>query len=92
LNDSTHLHHTPWRRSGLAARGARAASERGIPIRRGRGRHEVEQFHVRFCFPMPPVLMAVLIGVLLTLFYRRSAALWPVVLGHCLTDIVDFAL
>jgi len=25
--------------------------ERGIPIRRGRGRHEVEQFHVRFCFP-----------------------------------------
>jgi hypothetical protein len=25
--------------------------ERGIPIRRGRGRHEVEQFHIRFCFP-----------------------------------------
>jgi hypothetical protein len=25
--------------------------ERGIPIRRGRGRHEVEQFYVRFCFP-----------------------------------------
>jgi hypothetical protein len=25
--------------------------ERGIPIRRGRGRHEVQQFHVRFCFP-----------------------------------------
>jgi hypothetical protein len=25
--------------------------ERGIPIRRGRGRHEAEQFHVRFCFP-----------------------------------------
>jgi hypothetical protein len=25
--------------------------ERGIPIRRGRGRHEMEQFHVRFCFP-----------------------------------------
>jgi hypothetical protein len=25
--------------------------ERGIPIRRGRGRHEVEQFHVCFCFP-----------------------------------------
>ena len=66
--------------------------EHGIPIRRGRGRHEVEQFRVRFCFPMPPLLMAVLIGVLLTLFYRRSAALWPVVLGHCLTDIVDFAL
>jgi hypothetical protein len=25
--------------------------DRGIPIRRGRGRHEAEQFHVRFCFP-----------------------------------------
>jgi hypothetical protein len=25
--------------------------ERGIPIRRDRGRHEVEQFYVRFCFP-----------------------------------------
>ena len=25
--------------------------DRGIPIRRGRGRHEGEQFHVRFCFP-----------------------------------------
>jgi len=25
--------------------------EHGIPIRRGRGRHEVEQFYVRFCFP-----------------------------------------
>ena len=25
--------------------------ELGIPIRRGHGRHEVEQFHVRFCFP-----------------------------------------
>ena len=23
----------------------------GIPIRRGRGRHEAEQFHARFCFP-----------------------------------------
>jgi hypothetical protein len=31
-------------------------------------------------------------GVLLMLFYRRSAALWPVVLGHYLTDIVDFGL
>jgi hypothetical protein len=28
--------------------------EYGIPIRRGRGRHEVEQFHVRFCFPDAP--------------------------------------
>jgi len=26
-------------------------SERGITIRRGCGRHEEEQFHVRFCFP-----------------------------------------
>jgi hypothetical protein len=25
--------------------------ELGIPIRRGRGRHEAEQFYVRFCFP-----------------------------------------
>jgi membrane protease YdiL (CAAX protease family) len=35
---------------------------------------------------------AVLIGVLLMLFYRRSVALWPVVVAHYLTDIVDFAL
>jgi hypothetical protein len=25
--------------------------DRGVPIRRGRGRHEGEQFYVRFCFP-----------------------------------------
>jgi hypothetical protein len=25
--------------------------EVGIPIRRGRGRHEAEQCYVRFCFP-----------------------------------------
>ena len=25
--------------------------ERRIPFRRGRNRHEVEQFHIRFCFP-----------------------------------------
>jgi len=25
--------------------------ELGIPIRRGRGRYETEQFYVRFCFP-----------------------------------------
>jgi hypothetical protein len=31
------------------------------------------------------------IYALLMLFYRRSAALWPVVLSHYLTDIVDFA-
>src|SRR5215471_15053561 len=36
-------------------------------------------------------LEVVLIGVLLMLFYRRSA-LWPVVLGHYLTDIVEFGL
>lgn len=34
---------------------------------------------------------AVLMGVLLMLFYRRSMALWPVVLAHYLTDVVDFA-
>jgi uncharacterized protein len=38
------------------------------------------------------IVEAVLIGILLMLFYRRSAALWPVVLGHYLTDVVDFAL
>jgi hypothetical protein len=25
--------------------------ERRIPVRRGRSRHEAEQFHIRFCFP-----------------------------------------
>jgi hypothetical protein len=25
--------------------------DRRIPVRRGRNRHEVEQFHIRFCFP-----------------------------------------
>jgi uncharacterized protein len=29
---------------------------------------------------------------LLMLLYRRSVALWPVVLAHYLTDVVDFAL
>jgi len=38
------------------------------------------------------IIEAVLIGILLMLFYRRSATLWPVVLGHYLTDIADFAL
>jgi membrane protease YdiL (CAAX protease family) len=38
------------------------------------------------------IVEAVLIGVLLMLFYRRSATLWPVVLAHYLTDIVDFGL
>ena len=34
---------------------------------------------------------AVVIGGLLMMLYRRSGALWPAVLGHYLTDIVDFA-
>ena len=38
------------------------------------------------------IVEAVLIGALLMLFYRRSVALWPVVLAHYLTDVVDFAL
>jgi uncharacterized protein len=38
------------------------------------------------------ILEAALMGVLLMLFYRRSAALWPVVLAHYFTDVVDFAL
>jgi hypothetical protein len=25
--------------------------ERRIPVRRGRSRHEIEQFYIRFCFP-----------------------------------------
>ena len=25
--------------------------ERRIPVRRGRSRHDVEQFYIRFCFP-----------------------------------------
>ena len=38
------------------------------------------------------IIEALIIGVLLMLFYRRSVALWPVVLAHYLTDFVDFAL
>lgn len=38
------------------------------------------------------IIEAALMGVLLMLFYRRSGALWPVVVGHYVTDIVDFAL
>jgi uncharacterized protein len=38
------------------------------------------------------IIEAALMGVLLMLFYRRSGALWPVVLAHYLTDMVDFAL
>jgi len=37
------------------------------------------------------IVEASAIGVLLMAFYRRSGALWPVVLGHYLTDIADFA-
>jgi uncharacterized protein len=38
------------------------------------------------------IVEALSIGVLLMLFYRRSATLWPVVLAHYLTDIVNFGL
>ena len=38
------------------------------------------------------ILEAVLMGVLLMLFYRRSGALWPAVLAHYFADVVDFAL
>ena len=37
------------------------------------------------------VVEAALMGVLLMLFLQRSVALWPVVLGHYLVDIADFA-
>ena len=37
------------------------------------------------------IVEAAMMGVLLMLFLRRSEALWPVVVGHYLTDIVDFA-
>ena len=38
------------------------------------------------------IVEAIIIGILLMLFYRRSAALLPAVFAHYLTDIVDFAL
>jgi len=38
------------------------------------------------------IVEAIIIGVLLMLLYRRSAALLPAVFAHYLTDIVDFAL
>lgn len=38
------------------------------------------------------MIEALLMGVFLMLFYKRSAALWPVVLAHYLIDVVDFAL
>ena len=37
------------------------------------------------------VVEAALMGVLLMLFLQRSVALWPVVLGHYVVDIADFA-
>ena len=37
------------------------------------------------------VFEAASVGILLMLFYRRSGALWPAVLAHCLIDIADFA-
>jgi uncharacterized protein len=37
------------------------------------------------------IVEAAMMGILLMLFFQRSAALWPVVLGHYLTDIVEFA-
>jgi uncharacterized protein len=37
------------------------------------------------------ILAAVFMGVLFMLFYQRSGSLWPVVLSHYLTDVVDFA-
>ena len=38
------------------------------------------------------IVEAVLVGALLMLFYQRTVALWPVVLAHYITDVVDFAL
>jgi hypothetical protein len=37
------------------------------------------------------IVEATMMGVLLMLFFLRSEALWPVVLGHYMADIVDFA-
>jgi CAAX protease family protein len=38
------------------------------------------------------IVEAIIMGIFLMLFYSRSPALWPVVLAHYLTDVVDFAL
>jgi membrane protease YdiL (CAAX protease family) len=38
------------------------------------------------------IIEAVIMGVLLMLLYKRSAALWPTTLAHYLADVVDFAL
>jgi uncharacterized protein len=37
------------------------------------------------------IVEAAVMGVLLMLFFQRSEALWPVILGHYVTDIVGFA-
>jgi uncharacterized protein len=37
------------------------------------------------------IVEAAVMGVLLMLFFQRSEALRPVILGHYVTDIVDFA-
>jgi uncharacterized protein len=37
------------------------------------------------------IVEATMMGVLLMLFFLQSEALWPVVLGHYVTDVVDFA-
>jgi uncharacterized protein len=37
------------------------------------------------------IVEATMMGALLMVFFLRSEALWPVVLGHYVTDIVDFA-
>jgi uncharacterized protein len=37
------------------------------------------------------ILEAALMGIPFMLFLQRSGSLWPVVLSHYLTDIVDFA-
>jgi uncharacterized protein len=37
------------------------------------------------------IVEAAVVGALLMLFFQRSEALWPLVLAHYLTDIVDFA-
>jgi hypothetical protein len=37
--------------------------DRRIPVRRGRNRHEVEQFHIRFCFPVTsPIIDSIPVG------------------------------
>ncbi len=37
------------------------------------------------------IVEAAMMGVLLMLFFQRAHALWPMVLGHYLADIADFA-